>query len=100
MTSFLQPVTGIVALTVIAIIFSEDRRANKIRLIATGVGIQFVFALLLLKVTFIKDTKKNLVKVSSGATLVSITCLSPASNPVASPQPIIAEITPSRRNGN
>ena len=56
MTSFLQPVTGIVALTVIAIIFSEDRRANKIRLIATGVGIQFVFALLLLKVSFIKDT--------------------------------------------
>ena len=52
----LQPVIGILALTVIAIIFSEDRRANKMRLIATGVGIQFVFALLLLKVPFIKET--------------------------------------------
>jgi nucleoside permease NupC len=56
MTSFLQPATGILALTMIAVIFSEDRRANKSRLIATGVGIQFVFALLLLKVPFIKDT--------------------------------------------
>ena len=56
MTSFLQPLTGIVALTVIAVIFSEDRRASKTRLIATGVGIQFVFAVLLLKVPFIKET--------------------------------------------
>ncbi len=56
MTSLLQPFTGIVALTMIAIIFSEDRRANKSRLIVTGVGIQFVFALLLLKVPFIKET--------------------------------------------
>jgi CNT family concentrative nucleoside transporter len=55
MTSFLQPATGILVLTMIAIIFSEDRRANKRRLIATGVGIQFVFALLLLKVPFIKE---------------------------------------------
>jgi hypothetical protein len=43
---------------------------------------------------------KNLVKVSRGTTLVSITCLRPASKPVASPHPIIAEIIPSRRNGN
>jgi CNT family concentrative nucleoside transporter len=56
MTSFLQPLTGIVALTMIAILFSENRRVNKIRLIATGVGIQFVFALLLLKVPVIKET--------------------------------------------
>ena len=56
MTTFLQPVTGILALTMIAVIFSEDRRANKSRLIITGVGIQFVFALLLLKVPFIKET--------------------------------------------
>jgi len=49
-------VTGILALTMIAVIFSENRRANKSRLIITGVGIQFVFALLLLKVPFIKET--------------------------------------------
>jgi len=55
MTSFLQPLSGIVALTVIAIIFSEDRRTNKIRLIVSGVGIQFLFALLLLKVPLIKE---------------------------------------------
>lgn len=55
MASFLQPLTGIAVLTVMAIIFSEDRRVNKIRLIATGVAIQFLFALLLLKVPFIKD---------------------------------------------
>jgi CNT family concentrative nucleoside transporter len=56
MASSLQPLTGIVALTMIAVIFSEDLRAHKIRLIATGVGIQFVFALLLLKIPFIKET--------------------------------------------
>lgn len=56
MTSSLQPLTGILILTMLAVLFSEDRRANKIRLIATGVGIQFVFALLLLKVPFIKET--------------------------------------------
>lgn len=52
----LQPLIGIVALTVIAITLSEDRRANKTRLIATGIGIQFLFALMLLKVPFIKET--------------------------------------------
>jgi len=56
MASALQPLTGIVALTLVAILFSEDRRANKFRLIATGVGIQFLFALLLLKIPFIKET--------------------------------------------
>lgn len=55
MASFLQPLTGIVVLTVMAILFSEDRRANKMRLIATGVAVQFLCALLLLKVPFIKD---------------------------------------------
>ena len=43
------------ALTVIAILLSEDRRANKTRLVAVGVAIQFLFALLLLKVPFIKE---------------------------------------------
>jgi CNT family concentrative nucleoside transporter len=55
MVSSLQPLTGIVALTVIAILLSEDRRANKTRLVAVGVAIQFLFALLLLKVPFIKE---------------------------------------------
>ena len=41
---------------------------------------------------------KNLVKVRSGATLESITVFKPANNPVASPQPMIAEITPSNKN--
>lgn len=56
MTFSLQPLIGILALTIIAIIFSENRRTNKFRLIATGVGIQFLFALLLLKVPLIKET--------------------------------------------
>ena len=56
MTASLQPLTGILALTMLAVIFSEDRRAKKMRLVATGIGIQFVFALLLLKVPVIKET--------------------------------------------
>ena len=51
----LQPLTGILALTALAIIFSEDRRANKLRLIVTGIAIQFLFALALLKVPLLKD---------------------------------------------
>ena len=43
---------------------------------------------------------KKFVKVKSGATLVSTTYFNPASNPEASPQPTIAEITPSRRKGS
>jgi hypothetical protein len=43
---------------------------------------------------------KNLVKVRSGATLESITVFKPANNPVANPQPIMAEITPSSKNGS
>ena len=43
---------------------------------------------------------KKLVKDKSGATLESITLLRAASNPVASPQPTIAEIIPSSRNGS
>ena len=43
---------------------------------------------------------KNLVNVSRGATLESMTVFNPASNPVASAQPMIAEITPSNKNGS
>ena len=43
---------------------------------------------------------KKLVKDRSGATRESTTLFKPASNPVASPQPITAEITPSSKNGS
>ena len=43
---------------------------------------------------------KKLVKDKSGATFESTTLFKPASKPVANPQPITAEITPSSKNGS
>ena len=43
---------------------------------------------------------KNLVKVNNGEIFVSITCLIPASRPVANTQPMNAEKTPSNKKGN
>ena len=43
---------------------------------------------------------KKLVKERSGATFESTTVFKPARRPVANPQPITAEITPSSKNGS
>ena len=45
----LQPLLGLIVIGLIAYAFSTNRRAIKIRTIAWGFGLQFVFALIVLK---------------------------------------------------
>ena len=55
MLSSIQPLIGILTLTLIAILISENRQAKKGRLIVTGICVQFIFAFALLKVPLIKE---------------------------------------------
>ncbi len=50
MTLMLQSAIGLIALPLIAWVFSENRKANPWRILAAGLGLQFAIALLLLKV--------------------------------------------------
>jgi len=55
MMDVLQSVFGLLALTVIAWAFSEDRAQKPLKAAAAGIGLQIVLALMLLKIPLFKD---------------------------------------------
>lgn len=55
MLSKLQPLSGILVLTFVTLLLSENRHAKKMTLITVGIAAQFALALVLLKVPVVKD---------------------------------------------
>ena len=55
MLSKLQPLSGILVLTFVTLLLSENRPAKKMTLITVGIAAQFALALVLLKVPVVKD---------------------------------------------
>src|SRR4051794_2537600 len=53
--SFLSGILGVASMLALAYAFSTDRRAIRLRMIAWGVGLQFLFAVLVLKVPLGQD---------------------------------------------
>ena len=75
----LQPLLGLIVIGLIAYAFSTNRRAIKVRTIAWGFGLQFVFALIVLKTStgqwVFKELSAKIQELLAFSTVGSSLCL-------------------------
>ena len=74
----LQPLTGLIVILAIAYCFSTNRRAIDMRTVAWGLGLQILFALIVLKTAIGQQVFKSLAAVSIGCWTL------PSSDPASS----------------